>query len=147
MSKMLIPGIVAAVVAFSPLTAQASPDDEILLSRLSGVTELSHSGIVAVQFVEGRPIGEPRAEHAAPASAARARQEAAQYFDESMLLTLALISFALLAFFGVVLSTRRFGTRAVADAARADGWKADFANMMQADLNNLDSLLHGIPGR
>jgi hypothetical protein len=147
MNKLLLSGLTVAVLSFSGLAAQASTADEMMLTRLTGVTEITQSGVALVDFVQGRPMAAQRNDHIVLASTERAQAQAVAYYDQNTMVTFALVLLAALAFVGVTFASKALGKSASPDAPRPEGWREDLMQMLEADLTNLDSLMHGFPGR
>ena len=148
MTKITLPGLAAAAfLTFGAVSAHASAADEVLLGRLSGVNEITQTGVVAVNFVQGRLVLAQGAEHIVAVSAAQAAEQADRYFDGDLALTLGMLIIVALAYFGVSLASRKLGRNSEAEAPRADGWKEELMSMLEADLTNMDGLKHGFSSR
>lgn len=147
MTRTLLPGLTTAILAFSCVTAQASPADEMTLSRLTDVNGIAQSGAVPAEFIQGHAVVAQRINQVIPAATARADEQAMRYQNDNMVLTFAMLALAAIAFIGMAVLSRMLGKGASSEAARPEGWREDLMGMLEADLRNLDNLMHGLPGR
>jgi hypothetical protein len=142
MRTKLLSGVAAAFIALGTVSATAATADAVLLGRLSGATELTQSGVAAVDFVQGHEIGASRINHAVAASEVRAGEQTARYYDDSLALTIGMLALAALAFVGVALASRALGKGQISEPSEPEGWREEVMRMLEADLTNMDGLKH-----
>ncbi len=146
MRSKLLPGLTGLALVLGCLGAQAmTVVGDPALIRYSGVNELVQSGNYVVDFIEGRSVSTLPSARAAEIAAGDANS--VRYAEDNASLTFVVASVivfggACAAIFGKVL---RRGKRP--EPGRAAGWAQALFEMHDADVANLDSMVHGFSRR
>jgi hypothetical protein len=139
-------GVAAAFITFAPVTASAAAADQVLIGRLSGATELTQTGVAAVNFVQGHEFVPQRVDHVVRVSEAQAKEQAARYYGDTTAVTFGMLVLAAFAFIGVAMASRAASKGRVSDPPRPEGWREEVMRMLEADLTNFDGLKHRFSG-
>lgn len=148
MRSKLLPALTGLALVLGCLGAQAAPviGDPALI-HYSGVNELIQSGNYVVDFVEGRSVSKPESPRATSAAAIAQDDNSARYAEDNASLTVVVASLIVfggccaLLFGNVQRRARRRESNPPA------GWAKALFEMHDADVANLDSMVHGFSRR